>query len=83
METAWTSTNGCVNNEDMYLYIHTRKYNPAIFQNEILPLETTRMDLECEHMLSEINQPEKYEYTYMQNLTIETNKQNTTKANSI
>ena len=32
------------------------------------------MDLDCENMLSEINQPEKYEYTYTWNLTIETNK---------
>ena len=47
----------------MGLYIHTMKYCPAIFQNDILPLETTWMDLEGENVLSEINQPEKYEYT--------------------
>ena len=62
----------------IYIDIHTHtysvKYYSAMKKNEILPFETTWMDLE-DIMLSEISQTEKDKYCMVWNLKNKTNEQ--------
>ena len=55
MERAQMSTDGWMDKENIYTYIHTMEYYSAIKKNEILPFATTWMELEG-IMLSEISQ---------------------------
>ena len=52
---------------DEWTKIYTMEYYLAIKKNEILPLATMWMELECV-MLSKISQSESYDFTHMWNL---------------